>query len=248
MDSVNVEGGVGVVAQGAAEFGDAGIYGPGGDGLLPTPDGVQQALAVDEFVGVGHEVFQQDEGFRGERDFPSFERGAAGTAVDLQIPADEYPRGGQGRCSGIGAAQYSPDAGDEFVRLKGLVDIVVCPFFEGHGAFGGFPYLGEEDDREPRPFPAQAAEGFPAIETGHHHIEDDQVRAGFREHVQRVLSILSEGDFKPGAREEGKQAVTYASVVIYYQNFFLLFHLRVRCKENKVFRAMILLFVATYQS
>jgi hypothetical protein len=141
-NSFDIARGAGVIVEGAAEFGDASVHRPCPDRIIPAPDDIQQPFAADEFVRVRHQIFKQKNRFGGERDFFVLQIDTAGAAVEPERAAIEGLGGGKGRLTGAGAAQDGADAGNEFVRVEGLVEVVVCAFFEGHRALKRFPDLG----------------------------------------------------------------------------------------------------------
>jgi hypothetical protein len=74
-----------------------------------------------------------------------------------------------------GATQHRLNAGHQLQRIKGLVQIIISPFFQGHGPLCRFTDLGEENDGGPIASLAQPVQSLSSIHLGHKHVQDDQI-------------------------------------------------------------------------
>ena len=158
--------------------------------------------------------------------FQLFGRGLHHFALDLELVAVHiqaevvelhHPFGGffgRGRPAGA-PAQHRLDAGHHFLAVKRLDDVVVAQHLVEGLALGG------QHDDGGVPLLADAAADLPAVQPGHHHIQQDHVRLDLPILGQGVLPVRSQGDLVPLLGQVEPQQLADILVVVHDEDLFV---------------------------
>ncbi len=114
------------------------------------------------------------------------------------------------------------DAGERFVVLDGLGEVVDRAGGEGFHFVHRLGERGHEEDGHIARFGAgfQAAAGFEAVETGHHHIEEDEVGLGLRGLREGFLAVFSDHELVAGGAERLDEHAEIGGRVVDDENGF----------------------------
>ena len=90
-------------------------------------------------------------------------------------------------------AQHGVDAGQDFLGLKGLDDVVVGALLQAGDLVGGLPLGGEHDDRGLALGP-DLFQHRPAVHDREHDVQQHQVRAEGAEQLHRLAAVRGDLD------------------------------------------------------
>ncbi len=174
---------------------------------------------------VGHQVVQQLELGRGERDRGAAAGDLVGDRVQAEV-GDDQPAvlGGP-----AGPAQDGADPGDELLQAERLGDVVVRAGGEALHLVADTVLGGEEEHRQvvtgvPVGRPgylaaagalAQLLDDGEAVEVGEHHVEHDQVGAFGGDQVERLGAAGGGGDAEAGEAQRGREQFADVGLVVH---------------------------------
>ena len=141
--------------------------------VLEAPDLIQQLIAGEYAVGVAGQVEQELQLLgRGIHDLAIHLELVAGHIDGELIVADllDLTFGGAG---GAAAAQHGLDAGHDLLGIEGLDNIVIGAQLQAQHLIEGFALGGEHDDGAIALL-ADLPANLPAIQLGHHDIQEDK--------------------------------------------------------------------------
>jgi hypothetical protein len=95
------------------------------------------------------------------------------------------------------------DARQQFVRVEGLVEIIVGALFESQGALGRLAHPGQQDGGRPVPAGAQPAQHFAPIQARHQHIQQEQIGAQRGHFFQRAAPSATTSTWNPARSRKG---------------------------------------------
>ena len=119
------------------------------------------------------------------------------------------------------------DARQQFLRVEGLVDVIVGALLQRDGALGGLPHLCEEDGRRPDLGLAHATQGFAPVDARHEHVHHNHIRVMRLHLAQGFFAVSGDEHVKARALQKRGEAFHDHRVIVYEEEGDLVGH-RVR--------------------
>ena len=172
---------------------DVDVHGPGVSDVLIAPDLIEELLSCEHPVRGGRKEVEEFQLLRGHVDVLSLVGDRVVREVDDKVRILDdlvpgVPCGGV-LCGGrVVAAKHRLDPGNEFLRVKGLLHVVVRPELQSQHLVEDLALGGEHDDRHLGLLPDLPAD-LVAVLPGQHDVQENEVRLIGVEGDKRALAV-----------------------------------------------------------
>ena len=180
------------------------------------PDPGEEHLAGEHLAGSSHQLDQQTELRRGEREIPPVLPRGVADDIDLEITHTKDGLGGLGRRP----AKDRPTARHEHRHVERLRHVVVGAELQADDDVGRIGTSGQHHDRDAAVF-ADLARDLEPVERRQHHIEHREVERITPEAVEPLSPVGAGGHSEPGVGEPEHRHLADRGVVFDQQHLFV---------------------------
>jgi hypothetical protein len=121
------------------------------------------------------------------------------------------------------APEDGSDASDQFLKIEGLRNIVICADIQSSQAVALLPTSGQHNNWR-LAWLSQQSKPFEAVPAWKHHVQDDQVRTQAPDNLKRGVAIGSQRDLEPLERQVVLEHLGERFVVVNNQDSCFLSH------------------------
>lgn len=144
----------------------------------------------------------------------SLQKGLAALRIEGERSVTDRIRIDLSRRGSRGAAQESPDPGDQLQGKEGLAQIIVAAQGETRDTVQRTVLHGDEDDGKLRQLFAQEGANAQSVRAGHKDVQDHQIRRTFQDSGQKLAPIREGGDPKTLLGQKLRHKGTDLSLIV----------------------------------